>query len=35
MKLIKEAKDYMFGGWFFILHKIFDIVDEPEHDYQV
>jgi len=31
-KIINDPKDYPFGGMYFILRKIFDIVDEPIFD---
>jgi putative transposase len=30
-----KAKDYKFGGLYFILQKNFDIVEMPEHNYKV
>jgi REP element-mobilizing transposase RayT len=32
--IVNESKDFKFGGLYFILRKIFDIVDEPEFDFQ-
>jgi len=32
-KKVNDAKDYKYGGLFYIKKKKFDIVDKPEHNY--
>ena len=32
-KLVKNAEEYMYRGKYYIINKIFDIVDKPEYDF--